>query len=234
MARVDLPEPEVPMTARVSPCRTLRSRSAHHRFGGQVAEGDVVELDVQRLVRQLLGVRLVGDVGLGVDDLEHAHGAGAHLLAEGDQGGEGAHRADEGGEVAGEGEEGADGDLAVQGHVAAEGEDADLADGGDRAERRVVPRGQPHRAQPRAEQRGGGPVELVDLLRLLAEALDHAYAGDGGLDDAGERARLLLGVPGGGEQPAAGEDVDARAVRGRRPGPPGSARARGRASRRSS
>ena len=49
-------------------------------------------------------------------------------------------------------------------------------------------------------------LEPVELLLLLAEALDHPHAGDRGLDHAGDGTGLLLGVPGRREQPAPGRE----------------------------
>ena len=58
------------------------------------------------------------------------------------------------------------------------------------------------RSRP-GEQPAADLGELPGLLLLLAEALDHADAGDGAVDDAGHGGGLGLGVPGGGEEPVA-------------------------------
>ena len=112
--------------------------------------------------------------------------------------------ADQLGQVGGEGEEGAEGDLPADREPAAEDEHADLAEGRDRLQQRVVPAGQPDRAQPGGEQPPGRAGDLAELLLLLAEALDHPDPGDRVVDQTGHVAGLLLGLPGGREQRAAG------------------------------
>ena len=61
-------------------------------------------------------------------------------------------------------------------------------------------RHQPDRAHPGGVQAGWRPSSRSQLLLLLPEALDHADAGDGVVDDAGDFAGLLLRVPAGREQ----------------------------------
>ena len=90
------------------------------------------------------------------------------------------------------------------GQPAAERENAHLPEGRDGLQRRVVPGLQPHHPQPGREQLPADRLEPVELLLLLAEALDHPHAGDGLVDHAGHVARLLLRVPARREQRAAG------------------------------
>ncbi|MDQ0684005.1 hypothetical protein QFZ56_002968 [Streptomyces achromogenes] len=175
---------------------------------GVVAEGDVVELDGRRGVRgERLGAVL--HRRLGVDEFQDALGAGAGLLADGEDHGQHPDRADELGEVGGEGDEGAECDVAAHGQPAAERQHRDLAEGGHGLEGGGVGGVQADRAQPPGEEPAAHLAELPGLLLLLPEALHHAYAADGAVDHAGHGRRLGLGVPGGGVElgPAALGDV---------------------------
>ncbi len=175
-----------------------------HRVLAVVAEGHVVELDVGvGVLGQFAGVGRLGDLRLGVDQLVDPLDAGAGLLADGEHGGQHPDRAGELGEVGGEGDEGAQRDLALGRHPAAEREHRDLAERRDRLQGRVVAGVEPHGAQPGGEQQAADPAQLVLLLRLLAEALDHPDAGDRAVDHPGDRGGLALRVPGGGEEPGA-------------------------------
>ncbi len=186
----------------------VQGEAVEERCGFSVPEGDVVPADGRGLVRQLSGVGGVGDGRRLVDDLQDPFGACPGLLPDGEEGRHLADRGDEGAEVGGEGEEGAERDPAVQGHPAAEGEDGDLAERGDRLERGVVAAGEADDAQPRGEEVAGTLFESGELALLLAEALDHADAGDGRLDGGGDLRGLLLGVPVGGEEVAAAAQRD--------------------------
>ena len=100
-AMVDLPAPDEPTRATVwpgsarkeMPCRTsapprvsrdgdLLQGGEGDLVGGRVGEADVVELDGDRALRDLAGVRLLVDERLEVEDLEDALEAdqGAHDL----------------------------------------------------------------------------------------------------------------------------------------------------------
>lgn len=135
-----------------------------------VGEGDVVELDRRLGVRRQL-LRTVLDDRLGVDELQDAVDAGAGLLGDGQDHGEHADGADEGGEVGGEGDERAEGDLTAGGEPAAEGEDGDLAEGGHGLEGGGVAGVQPDGAQASGEELAAGLADLAGLLVLLPKPL---------------------------------------------------------------
>jgi hypothetical protein len=164
-----------------------------------VPEGDVVELDGRGGVgRELLGAVLQGR--LGVDQFQDAFGARARLLADREDHGEHAHRADELREVGGEGDEGAERDVPADGEPAAEREHRDLPEGGDGLEGRGVPGVQPDRAQTAREEPPPDLPQLAGLLLLLPEALHHADTADGTVHHARDGGGLGLRVPGGGVQ----------------------------------
>ena len=145
--------------------------------------------------------------------------------------GEHAHRRQELHEVGGEGEERADADLALDGQPPAEGEHADLAEGGDGLERRLVPRLEPHGAHPRTVEALGGVGEAGQLAVLLAEALHDPHAADRFVDHARDLAGALQRVPLGREHRRAATAATRTAVRARSRARSASAAARARASR---
>src|SRR3954469_23583410 len=104
----------------------------------------------------------------------------------------------------GKAREGAGGGGAPRRQPAAEREPPHLTERRDRLEQRVVAGGEPDHPHPGAEQPPGALVDAVELAVLLAEALDHADAGDGRLDVPGDRTGLLLRGPVGREQVAPG------------------------------
>ena len=128
---------------------------AQHRPDvGPVPEHHVVQLDRQRPVgRHRVGARR--RAGTQVDDLQHPLHAGAGLLADGEDGGELAHRGDQRRQVGGEGQEGAEADRPAQGQPAAEREHADLAERGHRLQRRVVAGGEAGRRAAASRTAGG-------------------------------------------------------------------------------
>ena len=197
---MDLPEPEEPTTARVSPGRISKLRPSRTGLArGLVAEGHVVELDGGgRVGGEVLGA--VGEGRLGVDQLQDALGAGPGLLADGEDHGEHPDRADELGEVGGERDERAERDVPAHGQPAAERQHRDLAERRDGLEGGGVAGVEPDGPQPPREEPAADLPQLAGLLVLLAEALDHADAGDGAVDDARDGGGLGLGVPGGGVQ----------------------------------
>ncbi len=94
----------------------------------------------------------------------------------------------------------------MDGEPSAERENADLTKGGHRLKGRVVPRHQPHGAQPGREQASAGVLEPLELLLLLPEPLDHPYTADRAVHDARDIGGLLLRVPARGKDlPAGGE-----------------------------
>jgi hypothetical protein len=145
------------------------------------------------------GTGPLGDRRLGVDELEDAQDARPGLLADREQAGEHPRRRDQLAQVGAERQERAQGDPAGQGEPAAEGQHADLAEGRHGLHGRAEPAGEPHRPQPQREQPAGRAGQPGQLVRLLAEALDHPHAGDGLVDHPGDLAGLLLGGPGGRE-----------------------------------
>ncbi len=184
--------------------------------------GVVAELDLVELQRQgggspvVVRGRRLGQVerdGSGtlldqrplVDQLEHPLDAGPGLLADGDHHREHPDRAGHLCHVGGEGHEGTERDLAVHRQPAAEGQHRDLGERRDGLHGRVVPAGEPDRAQPGREQVAGGGLQLAQLLGLLPEALDHPDAADGLVHHSGDGRRLLLRGPGRREQPLAAE-----------------------------
>ena len=219
---MDLPDPDGPMTATVSPGPDLERQPAQHRLRRHVAELHVVERDPVRVGGQFDRVRLVGDRRLGVDDLEDPDDAGAGLLADRHEAGEHPHRAGELRQVAGEREEGAERDLAVDRQPAAQQEHADEPERRDRGERGVVPGGEPEHPQPGPVQVLARGLHPLHLLLFLAEPLDDADPADRLVDDPGDLADLLLRVPAGreqllarrrGDQPERRRDRDARSRR---------------------
>jgi hypothetical protein len=96
----------------------------------------------------------------------------------------------------------------VDGQPATESEHADQAEGRDGGQGGVVPRGEPRHPQPRPEQPLAGGLHPPHLLLFLAEPLDDAHAADRLVDDAGDLADLLLGVPARREQLRAGGTGD--------------------------
>ncbi len=175
-----------------------------HRRALAVAEADGVELDRGgRVGGQFVRAGGLADLRLGVDQFEHALHAGPRLLAHGEDDGEHPHRADELGQVGGERHERAERDPALGRHPAAQRQHGDLAERGNGLEDGRVPGREPDGPQPRREQLPTGGPQLPRLLLLLPEALDDAHARDGPVDDAGDRARLVLRDPGGGEEAGA-------------------------------
>lgn len=220
---MDLPLPEAPTIARVSPgstvsenpSRTGRSEAPLPR-SVSVAEAERSEAYANRTSSNSIpagasaGSSLVpsfmeGSVSMVLQDALHT---GAGLLADGEDHGEHPDRADELGEVGGEGDERAEGDLAPGGQPAAEGEHGDLAEGGHGLEGGGVAGVQPDRAQPPCEEPPADLTELAGLLVLLAEPLDDPDAGDSPVDDSGDGGGLALGVPGGGEEAGLGAAGD--------------------------
>jgi hypothetical protein len=118
------------------------------------------------------------------------------------------HRAGQLGQIGGEREERAQCDRAVDGQPATQREHADQAEGRDGGQRGVVSGRQPDHPQPGREQVRARRFQLLLFLLLLAEALDHAHAADGLVDQADHLAGLLLRVPARGEQPAPGRQRD--------------------------
>ena len=86
---------------------------------------------------------------------------------------------------------------------------ADLREGRDRLEQRLVARLQPGRAHARAVQPLRRVDEALQFARLLPERLDHAHARDALVDDLRDVALALLPVP------RRGEDAPAHPVRHR-------------------
>jgi len=188
--------------------RHVQRQAPQHRLGRQVTERHVVELDVRRPRRQDDRAGLLGDHRPGVDHLVDPDHAGPRLLSDRDQAGQRPHRRDHLPDVEGEGEEDPDLDLAVQGQPAAQREDPDLAEHGNGPQGGVVPGRQPDDAEPGGVQPRAYPLQPLDLLLLLAEALDHPHACHRAVDDARDLRLLLLRVPAGGEEPAARGDRD--------------------------
>ena len=87
----------------------------------------------------------------------------------------------------------------AEGQPAAEGDDRHLAERRKRLEQWLVAGLQSHGAHLGAVQLLGAAGQAFDLPFLLAESLDHPHAAHRLVDDARHLARLLLGVPGGGE-----------------------------------
>ena len=103
----------------------------------------------------------------------------------------------------------------MQRQPAAEGEDRDLAERRDRLQQRLVARLQPDRAHLRAvERRSAASATRSSSRSLLAERLDHPDAVDVLVDDLGDVALALLGVPGGREDPPPHPVGDRRAAPG--------------------
>ena len=116
---------------------TCRSNDAQHRVLRRVAEPDAGEL-ARPADRPGAGSgsAALGDLRQRVDDLQHPLDRRPGLLAEDQQHGQHPGRRDQLGQVEREGQERAERDRAVQRQVAAEGEHADLAEGGQRLQRR--------------------------------------------------------------------------------------------------
>lgn len=150
-----------------------------------------------------MGVRPLGDRGLGVDQLVDPLHTGPGLLADGQHHRQHPDRSDQLRQIGGEGDEGAEGDLSLGGHPAAEGQHRDLAERGDGLEGGGVAGVEADRAQPPGEKPAADLAQLPGLLLLLPEALDDAHPGDRAVHDTGHRGRLSLGVPGGGEEAGA-------------------------------
>ena len=96
----------------------------------------------------------------------------------------------------------------MDGQPAAQRDHADQAQGRDGGQRGVVPGGQPDHPQPGGEQVRARRFQLLLFLLLLPEALDHAHAADGLVDQPDHLAGLLLRVPARGEQLAPGRERD--------------------------
>ena len=185
----------MPTRATVSPGATRIEKSASTGSAREVAEVDVLDDDFTAVDVERLCVRLLGDDGVRVEDVEDAIGGGAGLLGDRDDVGHHPHRREQLREVGGEGQVRAERDLVVDHEIAAEREHADLAERGDRREQRRVLGLDPDVAHPRSVQALGHLAEGVDLAVFLAEALHHADARDRFVDDAGDLARPLQRVP---------------------------------------
>ncbi len=166
-----------------------------HGLVGGVTERHVVELDVDGPGRERRRVRCVHDRRPRVDDLEHTEHAGLRLLADREQSREHPDRSDHHGQVGREREERAEGDRPLEREVATEAEDPDLSQRGKHLHERVVEAVEPDGAHPGGEEPPRRVVEAVELVLLLAEALDDADTGDRRLDDSGHLPHVLLGVP---------------------------------------
>ncbi len=127
-------------------------QAAQDRLGRQVAEMYVVKLDVLGTRGQHQRAGLLSQHRPRVDHLEDPDHAGPRLLPDRDQVGEGADRVDHLGQVGGKRQEGTEGDLALDGHPAAEREHAYLAERRDGAERRAELGHEPDRPDPRRVQ----------------------------------------------------------------------------------
>ena len=109
-----------PTRATVSPGGDAKVEVAERLAAVGVGELDVIEVDLARERRQLLGSRLVGDGGLEVEQLEDPLDAGPGLLGRREDARQHPGRGDELGEIGGEGEERADRDPVVEREPAAE------------------------------------------------------------------------------------------------------------------
>jgi hypothetical protein len=174
-----------------------------------VPEADVVETDAGSVLARCGGGRLgqagraraVGDARRAVEDLEHPLGAGGGALREAEQHAERLQRPDEHDHVGVEGDQRAQGDAPVDHQPAAVPEDDGHAELGERGQQRGVEGPQPRGGEVLAEQAAGLAPQLVDLLPLAAERLDHAHAGGVLLDHGGQVALLLLDPPVDAVQP---------------------------------
>ena len=119
---VDLPEPLVPTRATISPAADVQVEPVEHRLAAGVPEADALEAHLAAGRRDLDGVGGVDHLGVGVEDVEDALGAGPGLLPDGEQAGQHPHRRHQLHQVGGEGQEGAEGELAVERQPAAEGQ----------------------------------------------------------------------------------------------------------------
>ncbi len=128
----------------------MQVEPVEHRLVVGVAEPDVVEADIERAGwdRQRGARRGIGDGSPRVDDLENTLDGRPRLLTEDQQERQRPGRCDELRQVEIERHEDTEGDVAVQGQVAAQREHADLPDGGHRGQTRVEPGRQPHRPHP--------------------------------------------------------------------------------------
>ena len=175
--------------------RDVQREVTQHGLRPEVAVRHVVEVDGPADAGERLRVGLLGHEWVRVEDLEHAFGAGAGLLADREQRGEHPDRGDELDEIAREREERPDGELTLDREPAAEPQDRDLSEGRDHLQQRLVPRLHVDHADAGAEQDFCGTGQVVELTLLLAESLDHADARDRFVHDARNLTGALLSLP---------------------------------------
>ena len=175
--------------------RDRQGEVAQHRLRAQVAEAHVVERDLTVGRGQHRRVGLLQDQRRAVEQLEDAFRAGVGELRDRQHAREHPHRCDERQHVRREREEHAEGDVALQREPTAERQHRHHAERGDGLQQRLEPGGDPDEPEARPEQLVGRLGQLVELALLLPEALHDADARHGLLDDGGDLARELLGVP---------------------------------------
>jgi hypothetical protein len=98
--------------------------------------------------------------------------------------------------------------MAVDGDPAAHAEHRDLGQRRDGRQGGGELGREPHEPGPGGEEVLGPGGQVGELAVLLAEALDHAHAGDRLVDDPGHLAGPLLRVPRGREDLAAQPERD--------------------------
>ena len=180
----------------------MQVEPVEHRLAAGVAEAHALEAHLAAGRRDLDGVGGVDHLGVGVEDVEDALGAGPGLLPDGEEPGQHPHRRHQLHQVRREGEERSQGELAVQRQPPAEGQHRHLGQRRDGLEGGGELGLQAHQPGPRRVEPGGHLGQVVELALLLTEALHHPHPGDGLVDHAGHLAGALLGVPRGGEDPA--------------------------------
>ena len=181
------------------PRRYMEVELLQDRQAVAVGETDVGEVKLSSQPRQFDGSRRVGNARLQVEQLKNALDAGPSLLANGEDTGQLAGRGHELGDVRRKGEECPQRDLALNSQPAPKSQDADLPDSGDGLEQRLVAGLEPDTSHLGAVQRLGRRDHPPELGPLLPEGLHHPDAVDVLVDDLGDVALTLLGVPGGRE-----------------------------------
>ena len=177
----------------------------HRRIGGLIPEGHVLHPDVPLHVGELLGVRLVLDVGLhphqGHKPLEARHAL--HKLLH--EGGELADGGDEGGDVEEEGGQVDEIHPPPHEQESAEGDDNHGQDAHEELHTRLIEGHGPVVAPLGPPELVVGLVEFGALRRLVGEGLGGTHAGDGGLNLPVNARQLGLHLSGGSHHPLAAQ-----------------------------
>jgi hypothetical protein len=161
----------------------------------KVSKGDVRKADVAADLAQGHGVWVILDLGLCVEDLEHALARGRRLRDGSDHPAQAAHGARQLAHIGGEGDERADGQRAEDHEAPTVEQDKNQARAGDQLEQGLAERVHARGADVEPKQVPDLVFEAADLVVLLGKGLDDARTAQVLLEAGGHVGHLLLDHP---------------------------------------